>query len=529
MRMWVRSVIFVLCSAAAARASGEGIRVATSSGLVEGTLEGKALVFKGLPFAMPPTGELRWRPPAPPRAWRDVLTADTFKPMCMTAIPAIPGGPMEAVSEDCLYLNVWTPAERTGQKLPVMVWIYGGGMRAGSASAPAYSGRKLVEYGVVTVNLSYRVGSLGFLSHPGLSEESGYDGSGNYGVMDAIAALQWIQKNIAAFGGDPDNVTIFGQSAGSMMVGYLMTTPLARGLFHRAIGQSGADMGPLGGGMMRLADAEASGIRFSALLNAKSIVELRHVPADRILAMDGRWPADERGNIKPGSTAVRDGHVFQDTMYDTFSAGRQNDVPLLVGYNDNEGASFVWEPVHASSYTANVRREYGELAEDVLRMYPASTDQEATQSQKNLIRDNWYAWPAWTWARLQSTTGHAKVHFYKFSHTPMYPVGSPVTAAGAAHGSELAHIFGREDHLPPTATLADRRMVDVIAKFWTNFARTGDPNGPTLPRWPAFNVRHERIMNFAASASGGELSKSDRNALELQERQAFRARTSTQK
>jgi para-nitrobenzyl esterase len=438
--------------------------------------------------------------------------------MCMTSSPAIPGGDMEEVSEDCLYLNIWTPAKRPAQKLPVMVWIYGGQLRTGSASTPVYWGDELVQKGVITVNLSYRVGSFGFLSHPDLSRESGYGTSGNYGVMDMIAALEWVQQNISAFGGDPDNVTLFGQSAGSFALSYLMSSPLAKGLFQRGIGQSGADMYPIGQGMMRPRDAEASGVRLAENLGKHSIAELRQVPAEKILAVDSRWPMDANGDVKSGSMAVLDEHVFLQTVYDTFEEGRQIDVPLLIGYNADEGANLMGRPLASGAYVESVRKQYGDLADDVLKIYPPAPEEVAVRSQRRLLRDNWFGWQMWKWAGLQSRSGHGKVYFYNFSHLTNFPQDSPQHAFGAGHGLELIYTFGHAGYLPATASPADRQMVEAISSYWTNFAKTGNPNGPGLPLWPPFTESNQGFMNLGQPFQAREIDSRDLQALQLQDR-----------
>lgn len=525
MHVWTRIGLATGCLLLSMLTAAEdSLVVQTKNGAVRGISDAGVTVYKGIPFAAPPVGDLRWRPPAPAHAWQALLTANAFKPMCVTTTPAIPGGPMEKVSEDCLYLNIWTPARRTQSKLPVMVWIYGGGLRAGSGSSPVYWGDKLVEKGVITVNLSYRVGSFGFLSHPELSRESGHGASGNYGIMDMIAALRWVQDNISSFGGDPQQVTVFGQSAGSFGVGYLMTSPLARGLFQRAIGQSGADMGSIGDGMMRPSDAEASGVRLADALGAHSLADLRQVPAERILALDSHWPADAAGKVKPGTMAVADGYVFPATMYDTFKAGKQNDVPLLIGYNANEGGYFVPQPLKAAEYAESVRKEYGLLAGRVLDLYPAGTDENAARSQRELVRDNWYGWQMWTWARLQSVTGHAKVYFYNFSYVRDSAAGTPLAALGAAHGFELGDVFAHVDQLPSTATPKDKRMVETISTYWTQFATTGDPNGRGLPEWPAFTEHSQHVMNLGQQIGAAQIAKDELRRLELQDAHATAVR-----
>lgn len=489
--------------------------IKTRDGLVQGTSDGQVTVYKGVPFAAPPVGNWRWREPLPVASWKGVLHADTFKPMCMTSMPAIPGWDMELVSEDCLYLNIWTPARRSKSKLPVMVWIYGGGQRAGSGSSSVYWGDKLVGKGVITVNLSYRVGSFGFLSHPDLSAESGHGTSGNYGVMDMIAALRWVHENISAFGGDPQNVTIFGQSAGSFGVGYMMMSPLARGLFQRAIGESGADMGAL----KNPKDLEASGVRWAASFGAKSIAELRQIPAEKLEAADAKWPADAAGavpgNGQSGSLAVLDGYVFPRSMYETFQAGVQNDVPILIGYNANEGGDMLSSPLPAAEFAASVKHDYGDFAQTVLSLYPADSDAVATHSQLALIRDNGFGWQIWTWARLQSTTGHGKVYFYRFSYVPNAPPDSPLATMGAAHGFELGDVFAHADLLPPTATAKDKRVMEVISTYWTNFAKIGNPNGLGLPQWPAFSKDGQRIMKLGNPIEAGKIPVEDLRGIKI--------------
>lgn len=510
----------LLLTSIVAPASGSGASpqpsdiVRAEKGLIQGLREGDALVFKGVPFAAAPVGALRWRPPQRGSAWEGVLKADEFKPMCMTKMPALPGFPMEKTSEDCLYLNIWTPASPPQVKLPVMVYFYGGGQRTGSASAPIYSGEQLVRKGVITVNISYRVGALGFLSHPDLSRESGYGTSGNYGVMDMIAALRWVKRNIRAFGGDPERVTIFGQSAGSTGVGYMMMSPLARGLFHRAIGQSHSDMTPVGpgGGMILPREAEASGVRWATTLGARSIDELRRLPAADLAAADFKWPADAAGHVKgngqSGSIAVLDGYVFPRSMYDTFSKGAQNDVPLLIGYNANEAGSLLWAPLAAVEYREAISREYGDYARQILALYPGGTEQEGIRSQYELQRDSWFGWQMWTWARLQSQTGRSPSYLYNFSFETPFP-DARIRAQGAAHGYELGYVFGHLDSLPMAPTPEMLRMSEIISTYWTNFAKNGDPNGEGVPYWPRFDADHQRWMNLGSPVAARPIPAAD--------------------
>ena len=521
LRYLLVAAVFSLFSMACSMGS-ESVR--TRQGLVQGTTDSDVRVFKGVPFAAPPVGPLRWRPPQPAVPWPRVLRANAFKPMCMTSAPAVPGGEMEEVSEDCLYLNIWTPARLPAHKLPVMVYIYGGALRAGSASSSVYWGDKLVQKGVITVNLSDRVGSCGLLSHPELSRESGYGASGNYGIMDMIAALQWVQQNISAFGGDPGNVTVFGQSAGSFGLGYLTASPLAKGLFHRGIGQTGADMLPIGQGMMLPRDAEASGIRFAEKLGAGSIRAMRRLPADKILSADAQWPMNAQGKIKPGTMAVLDGHVFLQTMYETLEKGGQNDVPLLIGYNADEGANLLAEPLDGAAFVESVRKQYGALADEVLKLYPPSPSDVAVRSQRRLLRDNWYGWAIWSWARLQSRTGKGKVYFYNFSHLTNFPEDSPLRAMGAGHGFELVYTFGHAGYLPEPASRADTAMVETVSSYWTNFAKQGNPNGPGLPQWPEFTEHDPRVMNLGEPLQARMIDPADLAGLRLQDRYAIAQR-----
>lgn len=518
MSVWMRFLLIAAVGSLSVGCSRPSETIRTVDGLVQGVTSADVTVFKGIPFAAPPVGPLRWRSPQPLTPWSGVLHADAFKPMCMTTSAALPGGDMDAVSEDCLYLNIWTPKSLRGHKLPVMVYVYGGGLRGGSASSPVYWGDKLVERGVITVNLSYRVGVFGFLSHPDLSRESGYDASGNYGIMDMIAALTWVKQNISAFGGDPNNVTVFGQSAGSLSLSYLMASPLATDLFHRVIGQSGADLNPIGEGMKRLADAEASGVRFAQKLGAHSVVALRLMPADQIVTADAQWPMDAQGTVEPGTLTVLDGHVFTETVYDRFMHGLQNDVPLLIGYNADEGTTYLPHPLAGGAFAESVRHQYGELADEILKVYPPLPEDISVRSQRRLLRDNWYGWHMWTWARLQSRTGQGKVYLYEFTHTTRFPEGAPLHGMGAAHGAELIFTFGHTDYLPKTATAEDIRMVETMASYWTNFAKTGDPNGAGLPVWPDFSERDPRVMNLGDPLRARPIDPTDLQGLQLQDR-----------
>src|SRR6185437_8453253 len=304
--------------------------VRVEQGMLQGTSEGGLTVYRGIPFAGPPVGDLRWRPPAGAAKWEGVRAADKFAPECEQS-----GGPATGMSEDCLYLNVWTPAKSASDKVPVLVWIYGGGFNAGATSIPTYSGEVLAKKGVVLVSIAYRVGVLGFFSHPELSAESPQHVSSNYGLLDMIAGLQWVKKNIAAFGGDPDKVTIFGESAGGIAVSQLCASPLAKGLFEGAISESGGSFGPTrpagqpGENIRSLADAERSGVEFAKTAGASSLAELRALPPEKLLGAT-------RGLAWP----IVDGWVIPTDQYTLYAAKKFNDVPVLIGYNSDEGASF---------------------------------------------------------------------------------------------------------------------------------------------------------------------------------------------
>ena len=373
---------------------GSAAPVEVEGGRIEGTRQQGLAVYKGVPFAAPPTGALRWREPQAVLPWSGVRRADAFAPACMQTGSSMPGEPPPRVSEDCLYLNIWTPARDARQRLPVMVWIHGGGFTNGATALPLYGGDRLARRGVVVVTIAYRLGPLGFLAHPELTKESPGHGSGNYGVMDQIAALGWIQRNIAAFGGDPDRVTIFGQSAGAMSVSLLMASPRAARLFHRAIAQSGGVFEPaqLAPGY-QLANAERDGAAYAASLGAHSLAELRRLPAAALLG----------GSAAAVSHPVVEPNVLPESPYDAFAAGHQADVPILVGSNADEARSLVdLSRVKASSFAEDLSRAWGPLPPPLLAAYPFTTDAEARKARADLERDLRFGWDMWAWARLQA-------------------------------------------------------------------------------------------------------------------------------
>ena len=470
--------------------------VKTSGGLVEGvaSADGKVTAYLGIPFAAPPVGDLRWQAPQPAPKWSGVRKAATFGARCMQGRPFDDmvfrdDGP----SEDCLYLNVWTPAARPSQPLPVMVWIYGGGFVAGASSEPRQDGEYLARRGVVLVSFNYRLNVFGFFAHPELAKESGHDSAGNYGLMDQTAALQWVEQNIAAFGGDPENVTIFGESAGSFSVCGQMASPLSRGLFHKAIGESGAFFGAtLALKPRRQSEAEA--IEFAAGLGAKSLAELRARPASEILS------AALKKEVLYFSPNV-DGRFFPDTAEAIYRAGKQAQVPLLAGWNRDEGS---YEEFFAKERPtlANFRRitvaRFGGHAEQFLKLYPAADDAAARRAAQDLAGDDFIAFGAWKWMELHGATGKAPLYRYRFDQGLPNGDGS---SADASHSSEIEYVFGTIDWKKLPWRAEDRKVSELMSSYWVNFAKSGDPNGPGLPAWPTYQGPEYKVLHFSPRPS----------------------------
>lgn len=471
MRSWLLFLVALVM------AHGAHAAVRTSTGRLEGVRTGDLTVYRGVPFAAPPVGDLRWKAPQPAPSWRGVRTATAFAPACPQTGVSIPGETPPATSEDCLYLNVWAPAQRSGP-LPVLVWIHGGGFTNGATAMPLYDGGAIARRGVVVVTVAYRLGPLGFLAHPELTAESPRATSGNYGLMDQLAALQWVQRNIAAFGGDPRRVTVAGQSAGAMSVSILMASPQARGLFHRAIGQSGGFFEPveLAPGYV-LASAENAGVAYALARSATSLAELRRAPVEALLGRGAG--AVSHPVIAPG--------VLPEAPYEVFAAGRQAPVPLLVGSNAEEARAFL-DPanVRAAAFAADVRARFGPLPRGIVEAYPFRTDAEAQAARLALETDLRFGWNAWAWGRLHAAQGAALVYAYRFDHAPPYPAGSAQAGWGAAHFAELWYMFGHLAGEPWPWRDSDRQLSETMIGYWANFVRTGDPNGPGLPPWPAF-------------------------------------------
>ena len=496
MRYGLLIVALVLVLGIAGRAqqatSGDGV-VALDTGAVRGVRVGQASdvwAFKGIPFAAPPVGERRWQPPAPVAAWDGERAADTFGPRCMQSSRPSLGGGIPPLSEDCLYLNVWTAGTPDEQR-PVMVWIHGGALTAGAGSGSSYDGTALARRGVVLVTINYRLGPFGYLAHPQLTSESPHAASGNYGVLDQIAALEWVRRNIARFGGDPDRVTIFGESAGAWSVQTLLATPLAKGLFHRAIGASGGVLRSYGG-TPELATAETEGEQFGATLlgtddaDVVTLAAMRATSAVDVMAAAGA----PEGRIR--TRPVVDGWVLPNTTRAIFEAGEQHSVPVLVGWNADEGSLAAGRaPADVAAYHAWAGETFGDDAAAFLNVYPAETAETARQAFLDAYGDKNFGWEMREWARLTANVGQ-QAFLYHFSRVP------PESDTGVYHGAEIRYVFGnlygpgaRHDY-----TLLDGWVSDLMASFWVAFAATGDPNTPDTPPWLAYSPLRDELLDF---------------------------------
>ncbi len=489
-KVWI--AIFLI-SAAAQLAVSQIQTAKVTGGEVQGVLTDGISIFKGIPFAAPPAGDLRWKSPAPVQPWTGIKKADSFGPACMQAPNS--QGNTAPVSEDCLYLNVWTPAKKPGDKIPVIVWIYGGGFSGGSTSIPMYDGMGFAKKGVVLVSVAYRVGPFGFLAHPELSRESG-KGSGNYGLEDMIAGLRWVKENIARFGGDPSKITIFGHSAGGMAVNMLAASPVTKGLFQRVICMSGGSFAPLqtsneggiGLGIPALKIAEATGEAFLAKLGAANIKAARAMSAEEIQ----KGFAGDMGGMRFRPAA--DGYVIPSDLYSIYQARRFNDTPILIGHTSDELGSFgARGKITPDLFEKQVRSQYGPHADAILNVYPHATDAEAAKASKGLSRESTFAWSTWTWARLQSGLGKGKVYKYYYDH-------HDPKADGSGHGSDVPYAFQTLSPGPQGAPKPeDLKLADMISSYWANFAKTGDPNSPGLSQWPAFTENDQKAMVFDAA------------------------------
>jgi para-nitrobenzyl esterase len=476
--------------------------VQTDAGPVEGKrLDSGVTAFLGIPYAAPPVRELRWKDPKPAPPWKSTLHADRFGPQCMQPQRGLLTNQYsgaEVTSEDCLYLNVWTkPGLR---KAPVIVYIHGGGFFIGSAGMPLYGGEAVSREGAVFVNFNYRLGALGFMAHPALSAESPHKTSGNYGLLDQIAALKWVKANVAKFGGDPDNVTIAGQSAGSMSVLTLQASPLTKGLIHRAVGMSGG-LGAGPGATPTLAEAEAEGVKLQKYLKAESLEQLRALPADRILVP--RIPDGPRVSANQG------GYLLPEATETIFAKGMQNDVPLMLGFAHDESFGGFGEVKGLDDYRAKATARFGDRAAAFLDLYPASTDAEAKAQARAADRDSTMASSMAHWAEAQLKHSRNKVYTYQFSRPHSYAAGVKFTdldpaTAGSYHTSEVPFWLGTLDSFnryrtTRAWTAADRAFSLEMTRSLVAFARTGNPDTAGI-KWPAYEPKSPMLIDLGATA-----------------------------
>ncbi len=498
-------------------------RVKTANGILESTAAPKDGVrsFKGIPFGQPPVGDLRWREPQPVKNWSGVRKADQFGPRCMQRTS--PGADYwfrgNGMSEDCLYLNVWTPAKSGNEKLPVLVYIFGGGFQNGDGSEPRYDGENMAGKGMVAVSVNYRTNIFGFFVHPELTRESPHHAAGNYGLLDQVAALQWVQKNIAAFGGDPERVTVAGESAGSISVSALMASPLSRGLMAGAIGESGAMISSLP--PQRLADAEQNGVKFGVAAGANTLAALRAMTAEQI-----QEAVTKVQGVRFG-TAL-DGYFLPKPLTAIFEAGEQAKIPLLAGSNTQEqSARSVLGDGDATPETlANaIKKFYGDKADGILRAYAATTTDEVYEAATHLASARFISHSTWKWTELQMKTGGKPVYRYLYARPrPAYlgMPGQPAPAAGAgsgrgaqqpsgprgaSHSAEIQYAMGNLDlDKRYSWEPADYEVSKVMQAYFVNFIKTGNPNGPGMPEWPAYRADndYQRMRIDVQSHAGPE-------------------------
>ena len=457
------------------------LKTHVETGDVEGLFEGGDLaVYKAIPFAAPPVGDLRWKAPQPVQPWEGVLKAEEcgkWPPQ-----PEKSYVKYDMMGEDCLYLSVITPAKATDEALPVMVWIHGGGFQT-----EWYGGElwyNLARKGVVTVSVEYRTGSLGFMAHPELSKESSEGHSGNYGMLDLIFALQWVQRNIKNFGGDPSKVTIFGESAGAMACNILCASPLAKGLFRACISQSGAFMSPMGKINQQM--AEQIGMMWQQQLQKSSIAEMRQLDTKTLTGTGSTFPAN---------TPIIDGYVMTDDLYKLYQRGEYNDVPVLIMHNSDEGA-VEFDSVSVEMYNQQMTAIPPQFVDTVKTYYPGNTPEERLYSLRDLVRDATFGWPAYAWETLQKQTGKSPVYAAYLAQKSDRTVYAKGNRRGAAHADDVLYLRGGFDEEAEKYS-QEKKVSDLMQQYWVNFAKSGgDPNGEGLPQWPVFDDQQETVMKF---------------------------------
>jgi para-nitrobenzyl esterase len=470
----------------------DGPIVKTGSGPVRGktSSDGKLNIFLGIPYAAPPVGPLRWKPPQPAAPWTEPRNATAFGSRCMQValysdmVFTDPG-----MSEDCLNLNIWAPISTNSAKLPVMVWIYGGGFQAGATSEPRQNGEYLARKGVIVVSMNYRLGILGFFATRDLADESPQHAAGNYGLLDQSAALHWVQQNIAAFGGDPANITIFGESAGSFSVNFQMASPLSRRLIARAIGESGGALGKSALPTQSLSAVEEKNDKFATtVLRANTLAALRAISADELIKKTTPGRSANPFHFGP----IVDGYFLPESVSAIFAANKQAQIPLLAGWNKNE--SRYEDPDENTKFTvqslkALAQKEFASHTDDFLRVYAASNDQEALQAADDFSSDSFIAFGTWSWLEAQVNSGITQVFRFRFDlpspGDPYHP-----ESAGAFHSDEIEYVFGTLDSRKGTAWRPeDYKLSELMQTYWANFAKTGNPNSSGLPNWPTYNAK----------------------------------------
>lgn len=497
-------LVVVTCFTAPLVWAGEHApRVKLDTGTVAGKTEGPVHAFLGIPYAAPPVGELRWKRPAPPARWSGVRKAVDFGARCMQ-------GPIYSdmvfrdpgPSEDCLNLNVWIPAQAATKKLPVMVWIYGGGFQAGSTSEPRQDGQFLAQRGVVVVSMNYRLGVFGFFAMPELAAESGHGSAGNYGLLDQAAALAWVHRNIAAFGGDPDNVTIFGESAGASSVSALMASPVVAGLFVKAIGESGSAFTKTTEPMKTLAQREESDANFAKVsLGSASLKDLRAISAQKVLDA-----ALKKDDAELRFSPSVDGYFLPESVSAIFAAQKENRVTLLAGWNRDEAGlskDAPAEPTPEQRLRTAGKKQFPGKVEQFMRLYGAASPTEAKRALNDFLTDDPRAWSMWEW--LESTTAEGKKPVYRYRFDRSLPSATDPAGLGAYHSGEIEYVFGALDSktgIPWTAE--DRALSELMQKYWTNFARNGDPNGEGLPVWPVYRAAEDWPVMYLDAVSKAE-------------------------